>query len=104
MSEQESTADISQLMPKIISCTMEDCCFNSNQNCHALAINVGEATPMCDTFKNGSNLCGVPSITGSVGACKLDTCSHNQSLECTAPGIKMSNKGSMAECITFSPM
>ena len=33
-------------------CTVEDCVFNSDQKCHALAITVDEPSPAnCETYK-----------------------------------------------------
>jgi hypothetical protein len=30
-------------IPKVLSCSVNECAFNSNKECHALAINVGGA-------------------------------------------------------------
>ena len=90
-------------MPMILDCKMTDCAYNEKQKCHALAITVGGPAPLCDTFLKRTQKGGVADVTGSVGACKVDNCKFNQSLECAADGIHVDNRGGHAECNTFSP-
>jgi hypothetical protein len=40
-------------------------------------------------------------VTGAVGACKVDTCKHNDALECTASGIHVKVHAGHADCVTF---
>jgi hypothetical protein len=44
---------------------------------------------------------GMKEVTGSVGACKIDNCAFNESLECTADGIHVGIHADHAECETF---
>ena len=67
-----------------------------------MAITVGDSHPTCDTFTNSSQKAGVQEIMGGVGACKVDSCKFNQSLECSAPEIQVSIHQDHACCKTFS--
>lgn len=92
-------------MPKITSCEAMECSYNRNQQCHALAITVGgpEACPSCDTHLRAGKKGGVADMTGGVGACKLDSCTHNSSFECSASAIKVGLFHGHADCATFNP-
>jgi hypothetical protein len=91
-------------MPPITDCRVTDCCYNSGQQCHALAIQVGgDAThPVCDTYTvMQASQCGDRSATGSVGACKASSCEYNENLECIARGITVGYQGDEPDCLTF---
>lgn len=90
-------------MPKIDTCNVTSCSYNQNQQCHALAITVGgpEACACCDTYLHSGKKGGVPDMTGSVGACKVDQCSFNNSFECAAPQINVNLHQDHADCATF---
>jgi hypothetical protein len=89
-------------MPKILSCEMTACSFNTGNECHALAITVGSGCPRCDTSFLASDKGGVADTIGSVGACKEETCKYNFSLECTASAIKVALHLDHPDCITFT--
>lgn len=89
-------------MPKVLECMMEDCAYNIQKQCHAMAITVGEGMcPLCDTAIKAVNKGGVRDITGAVGACKVVNCQFNDSLECGASGIRVTLHERHAECGTF---
>ena len=67
-----------------------------------MAITVGGAHPICDTFLNVPQKGGVSDMIGGVGACKEDECKFNQLLECTAAGIKVGMHSDHADCKTFA--
>lgn len=91
-------------MPKIMGCTASDCAYNKNNECHTMAITVGDGRhPACDTYYKALNKGGSPDITGSVGACKVDICKFNKALECSASGINVGSHSGHADCKTFSP-
>ncbi len=56
--------------------------------------------PCCDTFMDTPYKGGIKGI-GSVGACKITDCRHNQSLKCNAGNIEIARKSCNADCITF---
>jgi hypothetical protein len=87
-------------MPKILDCTMSECSYNKDDQCHA--ITVGAASPLCDTFAAFAKKGGALDMTGSVGACKVDRCKFNDSLECAADGIHVGRHVDHPECDTFS--
>jgi hypothetical protein len=90
-------------MPKVSSCNVKECAYLlNNQECHAGAITVGDTHPYCDTFFRYSKKGGADQI-GSVGACKMNNCKFNQSLECTASGVDVRYHEDHADCKTFSP-
>lgn len=89
-------------MPKILSCEMEECSYNTNKECHALAITVGSSCPTCDTSYRASDKGGVADTIGSVGACREEDCKYNFSLECTASGIKVGMHSDHPDCLTYT--
>ncbi|MFP4052902.1 MAG: DUF1540 domain-containing protein [Phycisphaerae bacterium] len=89
-------------MPKIKGCDASECSYNRSNACHALAITVGDVNePKCDTFFQTDAQGGSQEDIGQVGACKMQQCQHNQSLECTAESIQVSHKGNKVDCMTF---
>ena len=91
-------------MPKIIDCNATVCAYNKENQCHALAITVGDGNcPMCDTGIITDKKGGVADTTGKVGACKEDQCRFNAAFECNAPGIHVALHSNHADCSTFKP-
>lgn len=89
-------------MPKVFECMMTDCAYNTDKKCHAMAITVGGGRcPLCDTVMKASKKGGVMDMNGSVGACKVENCQFNDSLECDAGGIRVTMHQQHAECATF---
>lgn len=88
-------------MPKILSCSVNECAYNKNDQCHTLAITVGNAHPSCDTFIKSPIRGGSEDLTGGVGACKVQDCGFNKALECSAPGISVAPHGGHGDCRTF---
>ena len=87
-------------MPQIMDCTMEDCSYNRDEECHAMAITVGDKIPMCDTYIHASHKGGVEKL-GCVGACKVEECKFNDELECCSSGIHVGRHSNKPECLTF---
>jgi len=93
------------LMPKVSSCEISQCAYNMDNQCHAMAITVGDgAHPACDTFCPSVSKGGAMDMTAGVGACKVAGCVHNVSLECQADCICVGYKGAEADCLTFESM
>jgi len=92
-------------MPKVNECDVQECCYNQNRLCHALAITVGDSVdPCCDTFTTAcSSKGGNSGSTGAVGACKVSICRYNMKLECQADGIIVGKTEHAADCLTFEP-
>lgn len=92
-------------MPLVNECTAEQCAYNREHACHALAITVGEpqAAAQCDTFFDTAVKGGDQSTTGRVGACKMADCAHNVDLECQAPGIQVGQHAATVDCLTYQP-
>lgn len=91
-------------MPKITQCDVNECAYNTNNICHALAITVGDGThPRCDTFCEMAAMhAGDKRATGNVGACKITICKFNEKLECQASSIRVSHHSkNCADCMTF---
>jgi hypothetical protein len=90
-------------MPKISNCNMAACSYNKEDQCHAIAITVGDMKmPKCDTFLAAQHKGGDPGSVGSVGACKDEECNFNQMFECTAENINVGMHQDHAECDTFT--
>lgn len=86
---------------KIRSCAAENCAYNKDMVCHALAITIGSSHQQCDTFMEDSQKGGIAEAQGTVGACHMKVCRFNQSLECTAPAIVVGAHSHHADCSTF---
>ncbi|MCL5999325.1 MAG: DUF1540 domain-containing protein [Chloroflexi bacterium] len=89
-------------MPPVTRCEVNECFYNRDQQCHAPAIDVGNASPDCDAY--------IPqpththrAETGLVGACHINGCRWNSELMCSASGIVVAHHGKHAECDTFEP-
>jgi hypothetical protein len=88
-------------MSKIVECNAEECAYNNTGKCHAMAITVGSAEPSCDTFFAGNRKGGVPDMIGGVGACRMEDCKFNQSLECSLSGVNIKAHADHADCLTY---
>jgi hypothetical protein len=91
-------------MVKIMSCDETDCAYNKHNACHTLAITVGgpnDPCPNCDTFMQTSQKGGLLDVQGGIGACKVESCSYNQQLECAAPSVKIGVHQSHPDCLTY---
>jgi hypothetical protein len=90
-------------MVKVQRCQVTGCCYNTDEMCHALAITVGGNAehPACDTYCDLQAKGGNRSITAGVGACKVSSCTYNESLECNAPGITVGPGQDAADCLTY---
>ena len=95
---------ISIEVPGVLACEATLCAYNLEQSCHARAITIGNGVhPACDTFfPSGQHTQGDGQPAG-VGACKVSGCSHNESLECTAEGIRVVPHEGHADCQTYAP-
>lgn len=90
-------------MAKVQKCSVDDCAYNKDNKCHALAITIGDGdNPQCDTYCHASNKGGEASAVAGVGACKVAICRFNQMLECTAGRVNIGWKGQEADCLTFT--
>ena len=90
-------------MSKVSACSVSECSFNRDNNCHAKAITIGDATfPGCDTFLNSSEHTQETVRIAGVGACKVRQCRYNEDLECSASHIAVGHKDNRAFCLTFA--
>jgi hypothetical protein len=90
-------------MPKVEKCEIAECCYNEGGMCRALAITIGGdgAHPACDTYCGLQTKGGDMTAVAGVGACKVNECMYNRSLECTAPAIDVGRGPDQADCLTF---
>jgi hypothetical protein len=95
-------------MSVVQNCSVSECVYNAANGCHAKAITIGDmGNPACDTA-----LClSVPAAgwgatdprpAAGVGACKVDTCRHNQDYECTAEEISVGHRLALVHCLTYA--
>ena len=90
-------------MAPITDCEVQECSYNMNKRCHTLAITIGDSgCPCCDTFIKAPKKGGDADTIGGVGACRSESCMHNESLECTASGIMVDMHSGHADCRTFA--
>lgn len=88
-------------IPKVSSCDMGECFFNSDKKCHAPAINIGGSHPTCDTYIVNRRHGGDMELSAMVGACKVIQCKHNMDLCCGASGIAVGHHRRHGDCLTF---
>ena len=89
-------------MPEVTECLMENCAYNDEKQCRAIAITVGGGDcPLCDTAFASDKKGGVLTNTGAVGACKVADCMFNDMFQCTASGVRITMHEQHAECGTY---
>jgi hypothetical protein len=89
-------------MSKVKKCEVNDCAYNMNNTCHAMAITIGDSThPRCDTFCLSMIKGGDYALIAGVGACKVASCLHNTALECRATEISVGYMQDEPDCLTF---
>lgn len=90
-------------MANVDACELADCAFNTNGNCHAQAITVGDGDhPACDTYLPSPHHTRHVLRIAGVGACKVSTCRHNDEFACQANGILMKKHAQHADCATYA--
>ena len=91
-------------MSPIAECTVAGCSYNDHSGCHAFAVTISGAgaDANCATFIPLSAKGGLTRETGHVGACSRADCSHNESLECQAPSVRIGAGQDTADCLTYS--
>lgn len=86
----------------ISQCKVSECAYNQTGTCHALAITVGgPGDHDCDTFCNNTQKGGIASAVGSVGACKVTDCMHNNGLECVMHNIQIGMQQGHVACLSY---
>jgi len=95
-------------MPLVSACYVTKCAYHVSANCHARAITIGDGTnPACDTYlclqDPGEDHVKPDPIVAGVGACKVQSCRHNQRYECMADEISVGNFSDRVNCLTYSP-
>jgi hypothetical protein len=102
MHAEKVTMKLTLEMPAVRACDATSCAYNAGQNCHALAITIGEGIhASCDTFFASNHHARDTSHTAGVGACKVTGCLYNSDLECSAGGIHVNVHANHADCATF---
>lgn len=91
-------------MPIVKSCDVNNCGYNSGNQCHAKAITIGDGSnPGCDTFMNSNTHTKEKKRLAGVGACKVSNCRFNQDFECAAEDITVGFVEGRINCETYSP-
>ena len=89
-------------MSKVSKCEVNDCAYNMENCCHAMAITIGDGMhPRCDTFCESMMKAGDAGCVAGVGACKVSSCMYNTDLECQAMEISVGYKEQEPDCLTF---
>ncbi|MFZ5510711.1 MAG: DUF1540 domain-containing protein [Pseudomonadota bacterium] len=91
-------------MSRVSACSINECAYNVNNNCHAKAITVGDGVhPGCDTFLQASRHTRDATRIAGIGACKVTACRHNDDYECSADQISVGRAAGEIKCMTFAP-
>lgn len=90
-------------MSPVKACSVDNCAYNGQHACHALAITIGEpgGDAACDTFFEAARHGGVREATAGVGACKSADCKFNQDYECSAMNIQVGMQHNQPDCLTY---
>jgi hypothetical protein len=89
-------------MATVIKCSVHDCVYNMDNQCHTMAITIGDGnSPRCDTFWHSTMKGGNASNMAGVGACKVSVCKYNKKFECAARGITVNYRDQEPDCTTF---
>lgn len=90
-------------MTKIQKCEVSECAYNADNQCHTMAVTIGhdQEHPMCDTFCQSEGKGGQSDALAGVGACKVSSCTYNNSLECEAPSVRVGHQNNEIDCLTF---
>lgn len=89
----------------VLACTVENCAWWKNRQCHAPKIEVGSTHPMCDTFTEQMQVDQADIDEPRVAMCSVQECKFNdQGQECSAPGITVGHHADHADCDTYVPM
>ena len=88
-------------MPLVSACSVNQCAYNRENNCHARAITIGDAMrPGCDSFLAAAEHTHMLQYAG-IGACKMGDCKFNEDLECTADSVNVGLSANNANCLTY---
>lgn len=83
----------------VITCLARSCSYNSECECDAPSIQVGDDHPRCDTFTTAP----MPQSDAEplVGTCAITDCHFNRSSSCEAAGVTMTMHSQHADCGTY---
>jgi hypothetical protein len=88
-------------LPKITLCEMEECAYNIDKKCRAIAITIGGPEPECITIEKKLKEGGLDTVNGGVGACKARDCCFNRDLICIAKAIKIEKRDNKGYCKSY---
>ncbi len=89
-------------MSRVAKCEVNDCAYNLDNVCHAMAITIGDGMhARCDTFCHSMVKAGDAGCVAGVGACKVSSCTYNTDLECRSPEIFVGYMEEEPDCLTF---
>lgn len=92
-------------MPHVTECSVTGCSYN-HDGCHAFAITIAThegGGAECATFIPLTAKGGLDMVVAQVGACQRTDCTHNESLECHAPSVRVGPGADPADCLTYTP-
>lgn len=87
----------------VLACSVEDCSWWRNRECHAKNISVGDEHPTCDAFTTGM-VDPQDEVMPPVDNCMVEHCKYNEQQCCIAPGITVGRHAQHADCETCVPM
>lgn len=91
--------------PLVSECSVTECAYNLDSNCHARAITIGDGVhPSCDTFFDNRNHHTKAAVRmAGIGACKIEACKFNDDFECITENIRVGHSKDEISCLTFAP-
>ena len=89
--------------PLVSECSVTECAYNLNSDCHARAITIGDGMhPGCDTFFDNRNHTKAAMRMAGIGACKVEACKFNDDFECITENIRVGRSKGEISCLTFA--
>lgn len=86
-------------LPNVRTCSVTGCSYN-HDGCHAAAVTIG-ADEQCVTFIPLDAKGGIDTVQAHVGACQAVDCRFNESLGCTAAGVRIGAGDTAAGCLSY---
>lgn len=87
----------------VTRCIVTECGFNSDMECRAPGVQVGDMHPACDTFTTmGGSEIELAGPNPDVVTCKAVDCEYNLDMDCNAQqGILVDRHSDHADCATY---
>lgn len=85
--------------PVVMTCHAEECSYNTQDECHAPAVEFGDLHAKCDMFTTAPVT--IAEMPATVQDCLVSDCHFNNELLCHASGVTVATHTDHADCVTY---